>query len=53
VQDHLTQPVPGRPDDQAPDPSLRAARTEIRAVGAALRQALADDEQAGREDTSR
>ncbi|TCO30226.1 hypothetical protein EV652_105220 [Kribbella steppae] len=32
------------PDEQAPDADLRAARNEIRAVGATLREALAADD---------
>ncbi|GAA1598113.1 hypothetical protein GCM10009789_60080 [Kribbella sancticallisti] len=54
VPDQPTEPMPGLPDEQVPDPNLRAARAEIRAVGASLRQALAkDDELAGRKDTPR
>jgi hypothetical protein len=34
----------GVPDEQAPDGDLRAARHEIRAVGASLREALAADD---------
>ncbi|GAB2633682.1 hypothetical protein [Kribbella swartbergensis] len=32
------------PDEVAPDADLRAARNEIRAVGASLREALAADD---------
>ncbi|WP_344219816.1 hypothetical protein [Kribbella sancticallisti] len=54
MPDQPTEPMPGLPDEQVPDPNLRAARAEIRAVGASLRQALAkDDELAGRKDTPR
>jgi hypothetical protein len=44
-----TQPSDGAlelPDELAPDPDLRAARHEIRAVAAGLRAALAADDQA-------
>lgn len=34
----------GPPDEFAPDPELRAARHEIRAVAAGLREALAADD---------
>jgi hypothetical protein len=36
----------GLPDELAPDPDLRAARHEIRAVAAGLRAALAADDEA-------
>jgi hypothetical protein len=32
------------PDELAPDPNLRAARNQIRAVGVSIREALADDD---------
>jgi hypothetical protein len=32
------------PDASAPDPDLRAARNEIQAIGASLREALAADD---------
>jgi hypothetical protein len=32
------------PDESAPDPDLRAARNELRAVGASIRDALAADD---------
>ena len=32
------------PDELAPDPELRAARNELRAVSASIREALAADE---------
>jgi hypothetical protein len=44
VRDHPTEQMPGLPDEQAPDPDLRAARAEVREVEAILRRALAEDD---------
>jgi hypothetical protein len=54
VQDQPTEPMPGVPDEQAPNPNLRAARTEIRDVESMLRKAIAEDDKlAGHEDAGR
>ena len=54
VQDQPTEPMPGVPDERAPDPSLRAARKEIRDVESMLRKAIAeDDDLAKQEDAGR
>lgn len=54
MQDQPTEPMPGVPEEQAPDPNLRAARKEIRDVESMLRKAIAeDDELAEHEDAGR
>lgn len=54
MQDQPTESMPGVPDEQAPDPNLRAARKEIRDVESMLRKAIAeDDELAEHEDAGR
>ncbi len=42
----------GLPDELAPDPELRAARNELRAVSASIRDALAADERLANSDGS-
>ncbi|MFI7068312.1 hypothetical protein ACIBL3_45515 [Kribbella sp. NPDC050124] len=50
MQNQPSDGAVGVPDQLAPDPDLRAARHEIRAVADGLRAALAADDQAAADD---